>query len=220
MALAQCASLLPHAAQTTQLVPSLTDSFPPTPNLQAINTASLWSNSTTKSATATSTLPVNVIGCSVYTDMARTADCVNDANYWPRCDSSADQKCASGWKLLPGGKGKGTLFFPKPNERSTRTYGAMLDVAAPATLASSKKAYLDAAREFVAAQLNFLSGARLPTVELQDAYDAVSKFLATTSEGSAMSMDQVGVVKLQAGLLGRYNNGTLPANFKAPQRCR
>ncbi|KIZ06850.1 hypothetical protein MNEG_1101 [Monoraphidium neglectum] len=151
--------------------------------------------------------------------MARTADCVNSPSWWPTCDTAADLKCASGWKLLPGGKGKGTIFFPKGNQRTTRSYSTMLQLVAPASMPAAKKAYLDAAREFVAAELNFLSGARLPTVELQDAYDAVAKFLGTTSEGSAMSMDQVRVVALQAGLLGRYNNGSLPSNFQAPQRC-
>jgi hypothetical protein len=192
---------------------------PPTPAGQAINTASLWSNSSTGSATATSVLPINVVGCSVYADMARTADCVRDAPYWPKCDLVSDAKCASGWKLLPGGLGKGTLFFPKDNQRTTRTYGSMLALNA-ASASSAQKAYLEASKQFVTAQLNFLSGARLPTEQLQDAYDAVAQFLANTAEGSAMSTDQVGIVALQAALLGRYNNGTLPSSYGAPQKCR
>ena len=166
-------------------------------------------------------LPINVVGCSVYADMARTADCVQDASYWPHCNPIKDAKCASGWKLLPGGLGKGTMFFPKDNERTTRTYASMLTLPLPppGNGTSPRKVYLDTAREFVSAQLNFLSGARLPTEELQDAYDSVAQFLANTSEGSAMSVDQIGVVALQALLLGKYNNGTLPASYSAPKRC-
>ena len=123
-------------------------------------------------------------------------------------------------QLLPGGQGKSTPFFPKPNE-STRTYSNMLavDAAAVAAGSVSRQTYLTASREFVAAQLNFLSGARLPNVELQEAFDALSTFLSNTSENSVMSAEQIKAVDAQSSLLARYNSGTLPATYQAPPRC-
>ena len=164
-------------------------------------------------------MPISVIGCSVYTELARAADCVRPASYWPNCDVDFEAKCANGWKLLPGGLAKGTLFFPKPNERASRTYSSMLTLSAAADAAASRKAYLTAGKQFVTAQLNFLSGARLPSVDLQDAFDSLSSLLSTTSEGSTMSVPQVKAIQVQADLLAKYNNGTLPASYKAPARC-
>lgn len=187
--------------------------------LQAVNALSLTSNGLTKSAAASHTLPLYVVGCDVYTPAATVAsDCVKPASWWSKCDA-ADSKCSQGWKLLPGGKGKGTLFFPKPNERSARTYETMLAGTPLAAAAAAKKAYVSAAQAFVGAQLNFLSGARLPSLELQETFDALGAFLSTNSEGSAMSDDQVAAINIQAGLLAKYNNGTLPALLKAPPLC-
>lgn len=165
------------------------------------------------------TLPINVLGCSQYMEMARAADCVRPASWWPTCDIQNNLKCSSGWKLLPGGKAKATLFFAQPNQRATRTYGAVLTLAAPSTMVASKKAWIDAAQQFVAAQLNFLSGARLPSIELQEAYDAISSFLSTTTEGTAMSTDQVEAIEDQAQLLAQYNSGSLPASYNSPAKC-
>lgn len=151
-------------------------------------------------------------------DATATNDCVKPAHWWHKCDP-ADPKCAQGWKLLPGGKAKGTLFFPKPNERSARTYDTVLASSPLAAAAAAKKAYLTAAQAFVGAQLNFLSGARLPSLELQETFDALGAFLSTNSEGSAMSDDQVAAINIQAGLLAKYSNGTLPALLKAPPLC-
>ena len=211
---------LPHV----NLIP-----LPPTPNhtrtsthTQAVNTITVRSNGTTKVTGATHTLPITVVGCDLYTAEATGAkDCVKPAKWWPLCDVAKDAKCAAGWKLLPGGAGKSTLFFPKPHERSARTYGAMFLVPDLAAVGAAKKAYLEAAQQFMAAQLNFLSGARLPSIELHDSYDALASFLATTGEGGAanLSDDQVAAVGAAAGLLGKYNNGTLPAGFKAPPLC-
>jgi hypothetical protein len=91
--------------------------------------------------------------------------------------------------------------------------------AASSGLAASRRAYVDAGREYVAAQLNFLSGARLPGLELQDAYDAIAAFLSTSTEGGAMSDDVLHALQGQTALLARYNNGTLPRSYGAPPRC-
>jgi len=187
---------------------------------QAVNTVTVSSNGTTKSSGSTTTLPIYVVGCDIYTPQeVKTQDCVKPAHWWPHCDADKDSKCSTGWKLLPGGKGKGTLFFPKPNERTTRSYGSTLLLPVPSELTEARSAYINAAQQFVAAQLNFLSGARLPTVELQETFDAISSFLTTNSEGSVMGDDQVAAISLQSELLGKYNNGTLPDVFKAPKLC-
>jgi hypothetical protein len=150
----------------------------------------------------------------------KTADCVHPPKWWKACDASGDDKCAAGWTLLPGGKGKSTLFFPKPNQRSDRDYAGMLDAAADdAAMSAARATFIGAAKQFVAAQLNFLSGARLPSVELQEAFDSVSSFLSTSSENSPLSEDQVEAVASQTDLLAQYNNGTLPSIFKAPPKC-
>jgi hypothetical protein len=191
---------------------------PTLPSPQAVSTAALASNSSTPAVSAASALPIHVVGCNLYSDMSRAADCVQPASWWASCDAEADAKCASGWKLLPGGRGKETLFFPKPNERSDRTYEALLADGAAAGLSAARVAYLDASREFITAQLNFLSGARLPTVELQDAFDALNGFLATTSENTFLGPNVVQALGVQAGLLGRYNSGAT-GDAKAPARC-
>lgn len=160
------------------------------------------------------------MGCSLYTDMARAADCVRFPPYWSKCNVDTDVKCAGGWKLLPGGKAKATLFFPQPNERSTRTYSTMLQRTVNSTTPASKAAYTEAGKQYITAQLNFLSGARLPTVELQEAYDSLSSFLSTTSETTSLSQPKIKAIQVQAALLGKYNNGTLPASFGAPPKCK
>jgi hypothetical protein len=90
----------------------------------------------------------------------------------------------------------------------------------PSNSTASKKAYVNAAKQFVTAQLNFLSGARLPTQELQGAYDTLSSFLATAVEGKAIAKQQLDLVVGKTTLLSRYNDATLPATFKAPPKCR
>ena len=184
-----------------------------------MSVATLVSNSTTKSASATSTLPVSVIGCSTFTELSRAADCVRPPSYWPKCDIEHDAKCAGGWGLLPGGRGRATLFFPLSNQRSTRTYDKVLALPPPANTTASRKAYSSAAKHFVAAQLNFLSGARLPGEDLQQAYDGVSDYLSTTAEGTVVPKERAVVLATHTGMLARYNNGTLPARYQAPVRC-
>jgi hypothetical protein len=174
-------------------------------------------------AGATSTnlsLPITVVGCDLYAP-AKTADadCVKPPHWWHKCSLLGDDKCNTGWTLLPGGKGKGTLFFPKPNERSARNYTAMLVSPHEVLLNEARRVYQEAAKQFVAAQLNFLSGARLPTVELQETFDALGSFLSTSSEGTAADEQTVSAIAAQADLLGAYNNGTLPGAFKAPPAC-
>ena len=213
----------PLAAPRPPLKLLMPSPLPPHPPLQAANSVTLTSEGLTKSASASHTLPVYVVGCDLYKpDAVATSDCVKPAHWWSKCDA-ADSKCATGWKLLPGGKGKGTLFFPKPNERSTRTYATMLGgpgaLVSLESAAAAKKAYMAAAQAFVTAQLNFLSGARLPNLELQETFDALGSFLATSSEGSHMADDQVAAINLQTLLLCKYNNGTLPADFKSPPLC-
>ncbi|KAI8469093.1 MAG: hypothetical protein J3K34DRAFT_425097 [Monoraphidium minutum] len=186
---------------------------------KAINAAAFVANSSTRNGYAMHTLPVNVIGCSAYSEMARSADCVQPASYWLRCNDRDDLKCASGWRMLPGGMAKATLFFPAVNTAAPRTYGSVLGLFAPATLPAAKRAYADAAREHAAAQLNFLSGARLPSAELQDAYDGLGRMLGATREGAALSMDASEEARAAAGLLARYNSGSLPLSHAAPRRC-
>jgi hypothetical protein len=188
------------------------------PTLQAVSTASLSSNSSTPYVSSAAALPIHVVGCNVYTESAKAADCVNPAEWWAGCDQEGDAKCSSGWKLLPGGQAKDTLFFPKDNERSDRSYEALLASEATAELGVARAAYVSAAKEFAAAQLNFLSGARLPTVELQEAFDAINGFLATTSEYSPMSNGLVQALRVQGGLLAKYNNGAT-GDARAPARC-
>jgi hypothetical protein len=160
-----------------------------------------------------------VVGCSSFTELSRAADCVRPPSYWPRCDVEHDDKCASGWGLLPGGRGRATLFFPLSNQRSARTYGAVLAPPPPSNVTAARKAYSSAARQFVAAQLNFLSGARLPGEELQAAYDGVSGYLASSAEGAVVPKERAAVLTTHTTVLARYNNGTLPASMGAPRRC-
>ncbi|GBF87295.1 hypothetical protein Rsub_00006 [Raphidocelis subcapitata] len=168
-------------------------------------------------ASASAALPIQVMGCNLYSDLTRAADCVRTAAWWATCSTDADSKCASGWKLLPGGRAKATLFFPKAAERSARTYASVLSPAGGQPT-ESRAAYASAAREYVAAELNYLSGARLPGAALQEAYDSVGELLATTGEGAGMTPDQVAGVRAQAELLARYNGGRLTGQG-APGAC-
>ncbi|KAI8465061.1 MAG: hypothetical protein J3K34DRAFT_525684 [Monoraphidium minutum] len=198
---------------------------------KAISSVTLKSNSSaTKTATATSSLPISVVGCSVYTAEAGPAassasDCVAPPAYWANCDEGADAKCAAGWGLLPGGTGKDTPFFPAANARATRTFASALAAPLPnasaGPAAAGRAGYLGAARQYAAFQLNFLSGARLPTLELQDAYDGLAAFLASTGEAAAGALpkDLLAHVGEQAALLARYNAGGLPSLLKGPPRC-
>lgn len=170
--------------------------------------------------TAKSVLPVSVVGCNLYTEMARVADCVQPASYWARCDPEADGKCAGGWKLLPGGGGRATPFFPRAGDAAPpRTYGAALVAPAAADLPAGRRARLALSRQFVAAQLNFLSGAALPTAELQNAYDAAARLLAATGEDADLGEEQGRAAEAQAALLARFNNGALPERYGAPAKC-
>lgn len=168
-------------------------------------------------ASASTTLPIQVMGCNLYSDLSRAADCVRTAAWWATCSTDADNKCASGWKLLPGGRAKATLFFPKAMERSTRTYASVLSPTGGQPT-ESRAAYAAAAREFVGAELNYLSGARLPGQDLQDAYDRLQDLMTNAGEGASMTPEQVAGVRADAELLARYNNGRL-ASEGAPGTC-
>lgn len=197
---------------------------PPTPPSQAVNVAGVAFNGTGGSASATSSLPVNVVGCNLYTDLARAADCVSPASYWAKCSlaGGADAKCSGGWSMLPGGKRRATPFFPRDGEDAgtARTYAMALVGGQAAGAGEGARAYASAAREYIAAQLNFLSGARLPAGELQDAYDALAAFLGSAvADGSGVDTEHVRAAEVVTGLLAQYNAGTLAASYGAPKRC-
>eukprot|EP00877_Chromochloris_zofingiensis_P008215 jgi/Chrzof1/3647/Cz13g03200.t1 len=152
--------------------------------------------------------------------------CVYTATYWSTCDDadSPSTKCTQGWSKIPGGKGRDTLFFSQPNERSVRTLWSVISQPhATVTNGSShtdrvKTLLREAGRQFVAAELNRLSGSLYPAQgPVSSAASSLRAHLALSAKAHSLSATQLQAVELSTAILSDYNGGTME---DGPSKCK
>lgn len=133
------------------------------------------------------------------------AKCVSGAEFWKACMASANPmgRCAV-VQQLPAGPA--TAFFPMPNQRTTRTYKAVMTKALP-TGSKATDLWFKASQALVAVQLNELAGVVLPA-PVKEAVGTVSNVVSSTTVTPPV---------LPTGLPGLPNAITLLEKFSAGQ---
>jgi hypothetical protein len=160
------------------------------------DTATLTTNDTQKTSTATCSVPIAPCG----------EGCSLTWGYWkthaiPDCGNSGNPHPDATWLKLPGGLGSLTMFF-----LSGQTYCDVL-LTAP----QGGNAYYILAHQYIAAQLNQLAGASIPA-DVLDAFNKATVLFQTytpadlnkkTGTASKLRAKFIGY----AGLLASYNEG-------------
>jgi hypothetical protein len=162
----------------------------------------------TADGTATITCSVldacgNEATCTNTFDATCAVGCTLTWGYWkthgiPDCGDSANPHPDDTWLLLPGGLGTDTIFY-----LSDQTYCEVM-LTAP-----KGNPYYSLAHQFIAAQLNQLAGASIPS-DVLDAYnEALMLFETYTPDDVKNSFDLKAQFNALVGILDDYNSGLI-----------
>jgi hypothetical protein len=159
------------------------------------NTASFVTNDTQTTGSATWRLIVTVTGCPL------TTGCTLTPGYWKTHSSYGPAPYDDNWALLLP-SGPDSPFF-----KSSQTYYQVLW-----TNPAGGNAYYILAHAYIAAQLNSLNGASVPTA-VQDAFDDATALFEAWTPAQILALKGKNATSLRAQFIGyaaildQYNNG-------------